>query len=327
MSGVQIEGQANKKRIEGYQQDIEANALMKIADDDIEGAIGIYNKAVADEIISESAGKLAVARSGAVGCPRKLNLPATNVPPAASVKFKKAARYGLSATLSGGFKGVNKYLEAVFGPVVFSLTDQQLEAMDRATPLHVYVMNVTDGPAFSKSTQSLTMEKNGVWYNRQRNKLIQSCVDVCPIDQQLIIYVRTYAHIEELTSRYLGEEFRVFHGKLPEKQKKELLEGFNTGTIKRIISTDCLSEGVDPKNLYVIINANWMQSDTSVLQKAGRNRRLTDGKEFGVVIDFNDCWDDRMTMKSKNRLKHYESKGYKMIYSASPSRINFVEDE
>ena len=62
MSGVQIEGQANKKRIEGYRQDIEANAMMKIADDDIEGAIGIYNKAVADEIISESEGKLAVAR-------------------------------------------------------------------------------------------------------------------------------------------------------------------------------------------------------------------------------------------------------------------------
>jgi len=62
MGGLQIEGQANKKRIEGYQQDIEANALMKIADDDIEGAIGIYNKAVADEIISEPQGKLAVAR-------------------------------------------------------------------------------------------------------------------------------------------------------------------------------------------------------------------------------------------------------------------------
>lgn len=62
MSGLQIEGQANKKRIEGYQQDIEANALMKIADDDIEGAISIYNKAVSDGIISEPQGKLAVAR-------------------------------------------------------------------------------------------------------------------------------------------------------------------------------------------------------------------------------------------------------------------------
>ena len=62
ISGIQIEGQANQKRIEGYQQDIEANALMKIANDDIEGAISIYNKAVSDEILSEPAGKLAVAR-------------------------------------------------------------------------------------------------------------------------------------------------------------------------------------------------------------------------------------------------------------------------
>jgi hypothetical protein len=62
MSGLQIEGEANKKRIEGYRMDIEANALMKIANDDIEGAIGIYNKAVADEIISEPQGNLAKAR-------------------------------------------------------------------------------------------------------------------------------------------------------------------------------------------------------------------------------------------------------------------------
>lgn len=62
LGGVQIAGQANQKRIEGYRQDIEANALMKIADDDIEGAIGIYNKAVADGIISEPDGNLAKAR-------------------------------------------------------------------------------------------------------------------------------------------------------------------------------------------------------------------------------------------------------------------------
>lgn len=62
MSGIQIAGQANKKRIEGYQQDIEANALMKIADDDIEGAIGIYDKGIKDGILSEGQGNLAKAR-------------------------------------------------------------------------------------------------------------------------------------------------------------------------------------------------------------------------------------------------------------------------
>ena len=62
LGGLQIENQANKQRIEGYKQDIEANALMKIADDDIEGAMGIYNKAVSDGILSESQGNLAKSR-------------------------------------------------------------------------------------------------------------------------------------------------------------------------------------------------------------------------------------------------------------------------
>lgn len=58
MSGLQIEGQANKKRIEGYRQDLEANALMKIADGDIEGAFAVINKGVKDGTYSESEGKL-----------------------------------------------------------------------------------------------------------------------------------------------------------------------------------------------------------------------------------------------------------------------------
>jgi len=62
MSGIQIEGAANKKRIDGYRQDIDANALMKVADEDYAGAFGIYDKAVKDGIFSESEGKMAKAR-------------------------------------------------------------------------------------------------------------------------------------------------------------------------------------------------------------------------------------------------------------------------
>ena len=58
MSGIQIEGQANKKRIEGYKMDIKANALMKIADGDIEGAIAAINKGVKDGTYSADEGKL-----------------------------------------------------------------------------------------------------------------------------------------------------------------------------------------------------------------------------------------------------------------------------
>lgn len=58
MSGIQIEGQANKKRIEGYRQDIEANALMKIADEDYEGAFAVIDKGVKDGTFSAEEGEL-----------------------------------------------------------------------------------------------------------------------------------------------------------------------------------------------------------------------------------------------------------------------------
>ena len=58
MSGIQIEGAANKKRIEGYKMDIEANALMKIADEDYEGASAVINQGVKDGTLSAEEGKL-----------------------------------------------------------------------------------------------------------------------------------------------------------------------------------------------------------------------------------------------------------------------------
>lgn len=242
------------------------------------------------------------------------------------LRYKTAVKYGMSATIKTNFKGIDKYLEAIFGPIVFELTDQQLEAMSRATPLHVYVMVIDAGPNFGPKAQSLTMERNGIWFNRHRNKIIKECVDRAPSDQQLIVYVRTLTHLEELKFNFLSSDFEAFHGKLPAKEKKRVLEGFNTGSIKRIISTDCLAEGVDPKNLYVIINANCMQSDVSVLQKAGRNRRLTEGKDFGIIIDFDDSWNDKTERKASNRIKHYRDKGYKIINNANPSQLEFIKN-
>jgi hypothetical protein len=58
MSGIQIEGAANKKRIEGYKMDIKANALMKIADEDYEGASAVINQGVKDGTLSAEEGKL-----------------------------------------------------------------------------------------------------------------------------------------------------------------------------------------------------------------------------------------------------------------------------
>ena len=58
LSSVKIEGQANQKRIEGYRMNTKANALIKMADDDYEGAFAAIDEGVKKGVFSEEQGKL-----------------------------------------------------------------------------------------------------------------------------------------------------------------------------------------------------------------------------------------------------------------------------
>lgn len=238
--------------------------------------------------------------------------------------YYRATRYGLSATIENQFSGIHNYLEAIFGPIVHSISDQDVESLGRASPLKVHILDVNEGPSYPQKTSDLTMERHGIWYNRKRNKLIQECVSRIPQDQQTVVFVRTKYHLDHLKEKYL-KDFDVFHGGLTGKQKKQMLDGFNSGKIKRILSTDSLAEGVDPSAIFVTINANWSQSANSSIQKAGRNRRLAEGKDFGVVIDFNDAWDPKFQKKSKSRLSKYYDRGYTIFESSTPSSITYCD--
>jgi len=239
------------------------------------------------------------------------------------MRFRWAMKYGLSATIENKFTGMHNYLEAIFGKIVHTISDDFVEDLGRVSPLDVYAMKVNNGHTPEDGTQELTMEKHGIWYNRTRNKIIKDVCDLAPEDKQLLVFVRTNFHMDHLVELYLPE-FQKYHAKLSTKEKKRMLEGFNSGEIKRIISTDSLAEGVDPKALFITINAHWGQSETSVLQKAGRNRRLAHGKDRGIVIDFMDSWHPRYASKAKSRISKYISRGYNVMEDTTPDKINFT---
>jgi len=239
------------------------------------------------------------------------------------MRYRWAKKYGLSATIENKFTGMHNYLEAIFGKIVFKISDEFVEEMGKVSPLDVYALNVDNGFQPEQGTQELTMEKHGIWYNRTRNKLIIDVCNLAPAHQQLLIFVRTNYHMNFLKES-LPEEFEVYHAGLSTKEKKRILEGFNSGDIKRIISTDALAEGVDPKALFITINAHWGQSETSVLQKAGRNRRLANQKTKGIVIDFMDSWHPKYLSKSKSRISKYVNRNYNVIENASPLDIQFT---
>jgi len=62
LSQVQIQNQSRKKQLEGFQMDVEANVMMKVAGDDLTGAIAEVNRAVKDMIFTPEEGKMRIAR-------------------------------------------------------------------------------------------------------------------------------------------------------------------------------------------------------------------------------------------------------------------------
>jgi hypothetical protein len=62
LSVLQIKNQARKKQVEGYQMDVDANAMMKVASDDLTGAFAIYDRAEKDGIFAPGEAKMRKAK-------------------------------------------------------------------------------------------------------------------------------------------------------------------------------------------------------------------------------------------------------------------------
>jgi len=261
--------------------------------------------------------------------------------------FLRAVKYGFSGTIEKRLDGKELYLEAIFGPIVYEITDEEAEALDRVSKVKVFALSVPKGPDVREIKTPAKLEEKAITLNHFRNDLIRQIVALAPIDQQLIIFVRTKDHIDELVGKYLTG-FEVFHGMIAAGEKKRILAGIEDGSILRIISTDCLEEGVDTVELSVLIDANWTTSDRSVSQKGGRNRRRREGKRWGVIVNFQDEWcdnlrkatierlagmntlpddslkkTDRLKTRASTRLSHYRDRGWPVERIESPSEIEF----
>lgn len=84
---------------------------------------------------------------------------------------------------------------------------------------------------------------------------------------------------------------------------------FERGELRRVIST-CWNQGVDFRNLEVLIRAGGMGSEIRSVQLPGRLSRTADGKAYGLLIDYMDEFDDRLFRRAQKRLRLYRKKGW-----------------
>lgn len=251
-------------------------------------------------------------------------------------KFRRARMFGLTASNSGRSDGADGLIQAVFGPVLVDVSYQQGVAGGNIVPLEVRMYDQPDGPDVSnRGLLPSQVNRLGIWTNRQRNdrlvRVVRSIEQEIGAEEQILIMVDTVEHaylLGQLLPEYVvvsGDTDAdrvatlVKRGTITADQqvctpemRRAYREQFEKHTLKRAIATKIWKQGVDFRDLAVLVRADGSASGIDAVQIPGRLSRLGDKteKSMGILVDFKDTFSKNLLGRSLARLRVYRSKGW-----------------
>lgn len=240
--------------------------------------------------------------------------------------FAGCRRFGFSASPSGRSDKADILGEAMFGPSIFDFSYEDAVDSGSVVPIEVHLYAVKKGDS-SEYTNQASVNRHGIWRNTCRNHMIARIARQYP-DDQVLIMCETLEHVMHI-KRYLPEAKVAYATCSRERYESEyqakgftddpyvdkaeverLRKGLESGEVKLIISTMIFREGVNFRNLRVLIRADGMSCEIPSTQIPGRLSRTQEGKEKGILVDFNDLFDRRLRSRSRKRLAVYRKKGW-----------------
>jgi superfamily II DNA or RNA helicase len=250
-------------------------------------------------------------------------------------QFMRARMFGFTASPVGRTDGTDALAHAIFGPVLIDVSYAEGVAGGNILPISVRMYQVTTGPDINNIKDSNTALRYGVWRNQSRNQLIADVTNQTRQevgeDAQILIMVDKIEHAFLLGQ--LLPDFMVVTGDMDKarywklRNQGVILEGqrtcskdwrahclreFEANRMKRVIATMVWKQGVDFRDLAVLVRADGLASKINAIQIPGRLSRL--GKETvktrGILVDFFDEFSKRLKARSYSRLRVYKSSGW-----------------
>lgn len=251
-------------------------------------------------------------------------------------RYTKAKRFGFTASPDGRADGAHFMLEGLFGPTIFELSYSEAVKVDLIVPIKVewITVNMLGGSPCS-GLSGVPKERWGIWRNEDRNAAIAKKANQYGKDEQVLIMVKSIEHAVYL-KQYLPDFLICYDSMDPgdydgyvakglidpvtcpimrPARREEMRVGFETGAIKKVISTDVWSTGVDFAQLGILIRADARASKIVDIQAPGRVSRKHDesGKSYGLVIDVMDNFDHTFMNRSRSRKLSYKKIGWQDI--------------
>ena len=244
-----------------------------------------------------------------------------------------AKAFGFTASPKGRSDRAEKRIEAIFGPVIFSYEYEDAVNAGSISQIRVIAYRVDKGPNVSQYKRRSTRMRKGIWYNNYRNRLIAHITRLEEFrDKQMLVYVSTAQHAIVLGkympdfeicydrlspasySRLLSQGIidDSFPKELSVSERRRIQVGFESGEIRKVIVTPMWNVGVDFTNLEVLIRADAGFGEIDNIQVPGRLSRLADGKEVGILVDFEDEFDPYFVRRWAARRRSYASRGWEI---------------
>jgi len=245
-------------------------------------------------------------------------------------RFPNARRYGFSASSKGRSDNADLVTEALFGPILFDFSYQESVDSGAVVPIEVHVYRVHKGRS-EEYKDTIAVNRHGLWRNPWRNAKIAEIARANK-DKQILILCETLDHVMHIKrrlpeatiaysncskARYEKEYVDKNFTKDPYLKAKDIAkiqEGLETGKVRLCISTMIFKEGVDFRQLGLLIRADGGSGTIASTQIPGRLSRTCDGKDKGILVDFMDIFDKRLRAKSVKRIASYRKKQWSVKY-------------
>jgi superfamily II DNA or RNA helicase len=229
--------------------------------------------------------------------------------------FRKALRYGVSATPDGRFDGRDLVTEGLFGPVVYRRSYAQGIADGALVPIKVYWVRIPE-PSIGLANYMAYKTRAGKYRigvdrDATQSAIIGELMSRIPNDLQTLCIMRhvdqmnrlaplcpntRYVHAEENQAALAKRGFTEIAA-IDKKERRLIYAAMRDGEIRKILSTYVYKQGVNFPELTVIINAGGGGSDIVAQQIPGRESRNIEGKHESYLVDF---WHDWDRAKDKN---------------------------
>ena len=246
-------------------------------------------------------------------------------------QYMKALLFGFTGTAAHRLDNAHVCIEALCGPTIFKLGWDQATEAGLVSPIEVYWQKVElDENPVANVDDVVTRKRYGIWRNDDRNRIIADVSrELYNKGLQTLILVETVEHALRL--KQLLPEFEAVYSEnsdntkfdkagltdgLPQmtkKRRKSLKKDFESRKLMGVIANSVWATGVSFDSLEVLVRADSSSSPTVNIQWSGRVARIYEGKTHGILIDFEDNFDETLNAKAVRRRNIYKKNGWKQL--------------